>query len=374
MKKLSIIALALLLIALPVFAGGGGDKSAAGAGGKLRVVTHVVPRTAEVLEDTPFWVAQNLGYMAEEGLELRIDQAFGTTDLRMVATGNAEFCGAGPSYVLAAIEEGLPVKVVSAYDAINIWGMCVLTKSPIKDWADMRNAQTKYGRKLTVALGDASWEMLVTPTLVAAGVNPAADIEWVVAGENRYIQVAEGRLDMLFSWPGEAWQLIGQNFDFRYIDGDEVLQTSSNPLTTSLKLIQEEPRVVQGYVRAMAKGIYFTKYNSEAAAAVSCKQWPNIDITWKAAVYVQEGRNYQMFGKPGSDGEKKLLENIGFNWEDKWQLNVKAALESGVIKQAIPLDKIYTNQFVDNTWDRKKVERDADAYDVASVKARYKPE
>jgi NitT/TauT family transport system substrate-binding protein len=373
MKKFSMIALAMLIIALPVFAGGGGDKAKAGAGG-VRVVTHVVPRTAEVLEDTPFWVAQNLGYMAEEGLELRIDQAFGTTDLRMVATGNAEFCGAGPSYVLAAIEEGLPVKVVSAYDAINIWGMCVLTKSPIKDWADMKNAQTKYGRKLTVALGDASWELLVTPTLVAAGVNPKTDIEWVVAGENRYIQVAEGRLDMLFSWPGEAWQLIGQNFDFRYIDGNDVLQTSSNPLTTSLKLIQEEPKVVQGYVRAMAKGIYFTKYNSEAAAAVSCKQWPNIDITWKAAVYVQEGRNYQMFGKPGSAEEKKLLENIGFNFEDKWQLNVKAALDSGVIKQNIPLDKIYTNQFVDNTWDRKKVERDADTYDVASVKAKYKPE
>ncbi|MDR1586030.1 MAG: ABC transporter substrate-binding protein [Treponema sp.] len=375
MKKISIIVLALLIIALPIFAGGGGDKAKAGAdSGKLRVVTHVVPRTAEVLEDTPFWVAQNLGYMAEEGLELRIDQAFGTTDLRMVATGNAEFCGAGPSYVLAAIEEGLPIKVVSAYDAINIWGMCVLTKSPIKDWEDMKNAQAKYGRKLTVALGDASWEMLVTPTLVAAGVNPKADIEWVVAGENRYIQVAEGRLDMLFSWPGEAWQLIGQNFDFRYIDGNDVLQTSSNPLTTSLKLIKEEPRVVQGYVRAMAKGIYFTKYNPEAAAAVSCKQWPNIDVTWKAAVYVQEGRNYQMFGKPGSAEEKKLLERIGWNWEDKWQLNVNAALESGVIKKAIPLDQIYTNEYVDNSWDRKKVERDADAYDIASVRARYKPE
>ncbi|MDR2133943.1 MAG: ABC transporter substrate-binding protein, partial [Treponema sp.] len=198
--------------------------------------------------------------------------------------------------------------------------------------------------------------------------------EWVVAGENRYIQVAEGKLDMLFSWPGEAWQLIGQNFDFRYIDGNDVLQTSSNPLTTSLKLIKEEPRVVQGYVRAMAKGIYFTKYNPEAAAAVSCKQWPNIDVTWKAAVYVQEGRNYQMFGKPGSAEEKKLLEKIGWNWEDKWQLNVQAALESGVIKKAIPLDQIYTNEFVDNSWDRKKVESDADAYDIASVKARYKPE
>jgi hypothetical protein len=124
----------------------------------------------------------------------------------------------------------------------------------------------------------------------------------------------------------------------------------------------------------MAKGIYFTKYNPEAAAAVSCKQWPNIDVTWKAAVYVQEGRNYQMFGKPGSQEERRLLEKIGWNWDDKWQLNVKAALDSGLIKKSIPLDQIFTNQFVDQTWDRQKVQNDANAYDVASVKARYKPE
>ena len=46
------------------------------------------------------------------------------------------------------------------------------------------------------------------------------DLEFVVAGENRYVQVAEGKLDMLFTWPGECWQLIGQNYDFRYIDGN----------------------------------------------------------------------------------------------------------------------------------------------------------
>ena len=369
-KSLAIIVMVLaLFMLLPASA-----SYAARTEDGLRIITFVFPRTAEVLEDTPFWVAQNLGYMREEGLELRIEQAFGTTDLRMVATGNADFCGAGPAFVLAAIEEELPLKVISAYDAINIWGMCVLNGSEIKDWEDMKDAVAKYGRKLTVALGDASWEMLVTPTLVAAGVDPAEDIEWVVAGEARYIQVAEGRLDMLFSWPGEAWQLIGQGFDFRYIDGNDVFQTSSNPFTTNLNLIANEPEVVQGFARAMAKGMYFTKYNPEAAAAVSTNQWPNIPITWRAAVYVQEGRNYQMFGRPGGSEEQKLLENIGMNWDDKWQLNVQAAIDSGVIREAIPLDRIFTNDFVDNSWDRAAIERDADAYDIESARSRYEPE
>jgi len=366
MKKSILFTIAVLLI-LSVF-------SSAAAEGELREITYVLPRTAEVLEDTPFWVAQNLGYLAEEGLTLKMEQAFGTTDLKMVATGQADFAAPGPSFTLAGIEEGLPIKVVSAYDAINIWGMCVLNNSKVQTWEDMKGAVEKYGKKLTVALGDASWEMLVTPTLVAAGVDPVKDIEWVVAGENRYIQVAEGKLDMLFTWPGEAWQLIGQGYDFKYIDGDDVLKTNSNSIISNLNLIENEPEVVQGFVTALAKSIYFVKYNPEAAAAVSCNQWPNIDVTWKAALYVQQGRAYQMFGAPGGADEQKLLDNIGFSWEDKWLLNVKVAKESGVIKTDLTPDQIFTNEFFDNTWDRAKVEADADSYDVASAKARYKAE
>ena len=340
----------------------------------LRTVKMCLTRTAEVLEDTPFWVAQNLGYLEQEGLTIEMIETIGTTDCKMVATGQADFAVPGPSLILQSIEEGLPIKVVCAYDAINIWGLCVLTGAEWQTFEDMKDAQAKYGHKLTVALGDASWESLVTPTLVAAGIDVENDLEFVVAGDNRYVQVAEGNLDILFTWPGEAYQLIGQNYDFNYIDGHEILQTNSNSIITNLNMIENEPEVVEGFCRALCKGIYFTKYNPEAAAAVSCSQWPNIDVTWKAAVYVQEGRNYQMFGKPGSETETERLANIGMSTKEGWALNVETMLSSGVISTDIPLDTIYTNDFVDLTWDRSAVEADADAYDWQSVAANYEAE
>ena len=342
--------------------------------GELRTVKFCLTRTAEVLEDTPFWVAQNLGYAAEEGLDIEMIETIGTTDCKMVATGQADFAVPGPSLILQSIEEGLPIKVVCAYDAINIWGLCVLKDAPFQSFEDIVDAQEKYGRKLTIALGDPSWESLVTPTLVAAGIDCSEDVEFVVAGDNRFVQVAEGNLDILFSWPGEAYQLIGQNYNFNYIDGHEILQTNSNSIITSLDMIENEPDVIRGFVRALCKGIYFTKYNPNAAAAVSCAQWPNIDVTWKAAVYVQEGRAYQMFGKPGSDTEAERLENLGLCTDEGWQLNVDTMLASGVISKEIPLEDIYTNEFVDTTWDRSEVEADADAYDWESVAANYEAE
>ena len=395
MKKKTL--LALLLSGAMIFGlaacGGGGETAESPSGGEstppaqeetggeepagdgeLRTVKMCLTRTAEVLEDTPFWVAENMGYLAEEGLKLEMIETIGTTDCRMVATGQADFAVPGPSLILQSIEQGLPIKVVCSYDAINIWGLCVPTDSPYQTFEDIQGAVEKYGRKLTVALGDASWESLVTPTLVAAGIDPAEDLEFVVAGDNRYVQVAEGNLDILFTWPGEAYQLIGQGYDFNYIDGNEVLQTCSNAIITNLDLIENEPEVVEGYVRALCKGIYFTKYNPEAAAAVSCDQWPNIDVTWKAAVYVQEGRNYQMFGPEGGADEEKLMENIGISWDDKWALNVQSMLDTGIISTDIPLEDIFTNDFVDLDWDRSQVEADADAYDWESVAARYEAE
>ena len=349
-------------------------ETAAEPAGELRKVKFCLTRTAEVLEDTPFWVAQNLGYAAEEGLDIEMIETIGTTDCKMVATGQADFAVPGPSLILQSIEEGLPIKVVCAYDAINIWGLCVLKDAPFQSFEDIVDAQEKYGRKLTIALGDPSWESLVTPTLVAAGIDCSEDVEFVVAGDNRFVQVAEGNLDILFSWPGEAYQLIGQNYNFNYIDGHEILQTNSNSIITSLDMIANEPDVIRGFCRALCKGIYFTKYNPNAAAAVSCAQWPNIEVTWKAAVYVQEGRAYQMFGKPGSDTEAERLENLGLCTDEGWQLNVDTMLASGVISTEIPMEDIYTNEFVDTTWDRSEVEADADAYDWQSVAANYPAE
>ena len=82
--------------------------------GELRTVKMCLTRTAEVLEDTPFWVAENLGYLAEEGLKLEMIETIGTTDCKMVATGQADFAVPGPSLILQSIEQGLPIKVVCA--------------------------------------------------------------------------------------------------------------------------------------------------------------------------------------------------------------------------------------------------------------------
>lgn len=87
MKKILalVMALALVLLAAPGLA-------------EMKEFTYCVPRTVENLEDSPFHIAQRL--LAEEGYTMNIQETFGTTDTKMVATNQAQFCGPGPFYVL----------------------------------------------------------------------------------------------------------------------------------------------------------------------------------------------------------------------------------------------------------------------------------
>ena len=334
----------------------------ASGSGNLQQVTVVVPRTVEVLDDAHIWSAIKMGYFAEEGLEVKIEQSFGTTDTKMVALKNAQFALPSPNFLFMGIENGLPLKAVFQNDSINIFGMAVRTDSGIKTWEDMK------GKK--VALGDAAWANIINPTLIAAGLDPEKDVEYVVAGENRFQMVQEGKLDILFTWVAEYSQLKGQGFDFEYIDGNEILPYTSNPLVTNAEYLTEDPEMVRKFVRALAKGMYFVKMNPEAAADLTLEQFPSIKIPWDGAVGAMMGRVYQGFGLNEADQQKIVNEGIGIADMDKWKLNMEWAVKTGIIQKEIPLDQVVTNDFVDTTWDKSKVEADAKNY-VFKVKDKY---
>ena len=91
MKRVICMALALMLSSASAFA-------------LMSEITYCVPRTIESLEDSPFHIAKML--LAEQGITMNIQETFGTTDTKMVATNQAQFCGPGPFYVMSAVAEG----------------------------------------------------------------------------------------------------------------------------------------------------------------------------------------------------------------------------------------------------------------------------
>lgn len=49
-----------------------------------------------------------------------------------------------------------------------------------------------------------------------------------------------------------------------------------------------------------------------------------------------------------------------------WQYAIDASLDSGTIKKEVKPSEIYTNKYVDNSFDKSSVEKDADNYKFQS--------
>ncbi|MDR1110756.1 MAG: ABC transporter substrate-binding protein [Deltaproteobacteria bacterium] len=350
----------LLLLALslgdgPRLEAQGGD----GAANQPRDLQDIVFASCVSLEffgNCNLYAAEYLGYFAEEGINIKFEEAIGTVDAKMVSTGHAHFAYPSPGIILTSLEAGLEIIAVHANQPVNIFGFAY-KKGTINDWADFRGK--------SIALGDASWKSIGAPIIKAAGLDPDKDVTWTTVGDARYQATVSSKTDTLLTWDVEYGYLLGLGFDLEYLDADEVLPQLSNSVIVSTRLAREDPDLVRRFSRAVAKAQYFTLKNPAAVADITLLKYPGIDVTFEGAVKAVEYQVESYFGSTGKEREE-TLEKIGYFRRERWETTVKAALDSGIISRPIPLERIYTNDFVNTDWSRERIEEDARNYVFSS--------
>jgi len=318
----------------------------------LTEVTIVVPRSIEVLDDAHVHSGKAMGYFEEEGIDLNMEQAYGTTDVKMVATKQAEFAFPSPAVQLTAHENDLPIKSFFQVDVRNIWAYAVRPGSDIDSLKDLK------GKK--IALGAPAWSSLSNPNLRHAGLNPKEDVKYVNAGENRAQVVWEGKLDAVFTWEKEYQLWEAQGMDFKVIKASEVREVNSNSLVAHTDMLKNNRDLLKGFAKAFAKSSYFVKQNPEAATAITLEKFSSIKVDFPIAVKAVEALVH-------IDNDF-VTKHIGYGYHDrvKWSQLVQDALKEGVISEPVALDEIFTNEIAPyaNQFDREAVKEDAQNYEL----------
>lgn len=365
MKRKIVSIIAAVMIASTILSGcsssssGSGSSSASSAGAnQLTKVTFVGPSALASFSYVAIYAADYLGYFKQEGIDLQIEQAIGTTDCKMVATGQAQFGYPSPGVSLASIDAGLPITSVGQVDPINIFGVAVQQGGSIKTWSDLKGK--------TIVLGDASWKNIITPVIKAAGVDPNS-VKFVVASDGRYQMLSQGKVDGMVTWISEFKQLQGQGFKFSMLNGEDVLKECANSIVTNTEYAKQNPAIVKGFVRAFAKACYFLKENPQAAADITLNKEPSIKISWDGAVSSVQGVIQSYFGTNDAQTKETMSNGICFMEKDRWQKALDAQIEVGAVKNKLDLSKVFTNAYVDTKWDKSKVEQDAKDYKCTSA-------
>lgn len=300
---------------------------------------------------SPLLIAQKMGYFDEEGLDVVFEQSYSSSATRMVAANQVEFSTPGPHLTAAAVGSGMDVISVFQWYPVDIFGFAVLADSGLKSIADLAGK--------TIGTMTPTTANQVIPILRAAGVDPDT-VTLVPIADARVQQLTEGNVDAVWTWDGEWQQWLAQGTNIAYLSGETVYDSSSNSIIASTALVAQYPELVEGFTRALAKGCYFCYLNPRAAADIIITEWKSLMIDLDtAAKIVDTAINFMTGGKEIMEGT-----TIGQHSQASWELMMGDYVRMGVVKEAIPLELCYTNQFVEaaNNWDRAEVKKDSDEY------------
>jgi len=250
--------------ALPMF--GGLGRLSARAQDARNSVTWVSPRgTLEVLDDYPYWVAQQFGYLGDIETELLPAIMESTSSAKNVADGDADMSYVSPGVFTDAITNGgldlVSVFQMGAYDVFDI----ALPKGNPDGVTTLKDLEGK-----TVVLGDIGWAAIVDPMVVQAGGDPSK-LNYVAAGPGWAQTLQAGQADAALSWEGLRAQWLATGLDFDYILGYEWSVFPANSFQIRRDDFEDTSLtdLYTNYLKGWAMGLQFGYLNPVAATQIT---------------------------------------------------------------------------------------------------------
>jgi len=323
MKKISKILILCLILVLAVSCG----KSKSNQ--KIKIVLDWVPNT----NHTGLYVAKDLGYFKEAGLDVEIVQPPEGSTTALIGAGGAEF-GISFQDTLAksfAKENPVPVTAVAAILQHNTSGIISLKEKGIDSpkklegkkyatWED--NIEQAILKKLvTDDKGDFSKVKLIPYTItdVVTGLKTDVDAVWVY-----------------YAWDGIATERAGLQTNFLKIrDYGEELDYYSPVIIANNDFLKKNPEIAKKVLKAIKKGYEYAMKNPEESAKILVKNSPELDINLVTASQKWISKEYQSDAK-----EWGIIDTSRWNRFYEWLYKNKA------VEREIPKDFGYSNEYL----------------------------
>jgi len=274
MKKIISTIIALSLIANTLSGCAPQPVGSPQSSGAKQDITVVLDWPANT-NHTGMYVAKDLGYYADAGLDVNMVQAPDGDPLPMLAAGKGEF-GVSSQEVLALALTGstpLKVKAVAALIQHNTSGIISLKKSNVNSPKDMEGL--RYG----------AWgleiEKVILKTLMSNDGGDVNKVKMIPNAVTDVFSALKSNIDLVwiyYGWDGIAAQV--KKLDFNYFDLKKYapeLDYYTPFLAASDDFLAKNPEVTKKFLAATAKGYEYAIANPKAAADILLKYAPETD-------------------------------------------------------------------------------------------------
>jgi NitT/TauT family transport system substrate-binding protein len=354
-------AVAVALAAAGCGDGGGNSQE---DGENLRTVRVALAIKAMNSSFAAIPVARYLGYFKEEGLKVETTFTPGSTQaIQAVAAGQMEMAAPVPQALIPdAVKNKSDQRMFFNWARSQVASFAVESSSPIKNWADFR------GKKIGAQSLGSGTIPLAKALLREQGLNPDTDVKFVSVGleAGAYHALQSKRVDALMLFDSQYAAMENLGAKLRYFKSNLSEQLFSTGFSAKQSFMQANPKVIEGFGRAMAKANVFATANPEAAIKMMYEIYPKTNIPGVPEDKKMEDNKrilalrttYLLSGNP--DANK--------NWGSFPDSGVKAWSDFSVATKLTPTafkpDQIVTNQFVTafNTFDSQKIKNTAKNY------------
>lgn len=232
------------------------------AGQAHSVETLSVALTSKAFQYVPVVIAQERGYMKEEGIDLKFVFMQNAPGLQALIANTIQFSGSGSSALVAISKGNAPLKTVLAInDQVLQWVMVRPNISSIKDLKGKKVATT----------GVASIAAFMLRNILVKYGMDAKDVVLIDPGPvNRVPSLLSGAVDAAIVSPEERYATLDQGMKDLMFIGKEV-KNSWGTFATSERFIKEQPKLMLGFARAVLKGLRVARQDREATIASVAK-------------------------------------------------------------------------------------------------------
>jgi NitT/TauT family transport system substrate-binding protein len=305
-------------------------------------ITVAVPNPS-ALTWTPMWVAVGEGYFAEEGIDITVEAVDGSSSvLQAMAAGQAQIGAPGPGPVLAARSRGVDVVFVYNLYPKSVFGLLVPEDSDLQSPEDLK------GTVIGVGTADGAEVSFTRAILTDLGMAENTDFTFLPVGDGGTAAIAFMR-EEVSSYAGavsDAAILRSRGMNLREITPEEYLGFFGNGYAVMRDYMDANPEVIEGFGRALVKGMRFALDPANADAV----------LAHAAAGNPQEGEDLDFAAALLASAVERMTptdafaaHGFGYQPPEHWEAWHESAQASGALGAPLEdLSAAYTNQFVES--------------------------
>lgn len=327
MKK---VILALCCVLVLAACGKDREKSATESSQELQEVSIVLDWTPNT-NHTGIYVAQEKGYFAKNGLDVKIIMPGEVAAEQLVASGKADF---GVSYqegVTQARVQDVPIVSIAAVIQHNTSGFASPKEKGIDSLKDFEG-KTYGGYGAPV-------EKAILSSLMKKENADINKVDIVNMGNTDFLTAFKRNIDfawIYYGWEGIEAELRNVDLNMLYLsDYSEKLDYYTPVLVTNEKMINENPETVEKFMAAVSKGFEFAIDKPDKAAEILIKAVPELDAELVKAS--QEWLSPRYKADADQWGVQKL---------DVWKDYASWMYEHDLLEKKLDSKAAFTNEFL----------------------------